>query len=139
MNLSVTDRGGTKFHIQSGSHLVVADQPVEGGGTNAGMSPVELFVGSLVSCIAYFVARYCERHRIDCEGFVVDAEYQMAERPHRVGPMVVRIHLPRAMNPLERDRLVRVAEGCTVHQTLRKAPEVRIRLMSPEAEGASPR
>lgn len=128
MNLSVTYRGGTKFHIQSGAHVVVADQPVEDGGTNAGMSPVELFVGSLASCVAYFVARYCERHRIPCEGFVVDAEYTTVERPHRVGPVVIRIRVPTALNPSERERLLRVAEGCTVHETLLKPPDVRIRL-----------
>lgn len=128
MNLSVTFRGGTKFHIQSGAHVVVADQPTEDGGTNAGMSPVELFVGSLVSCIAYFVARYCERRQIACEGFVVDAEYDMAKQPHRVGSVSIRIQLPGSMNPSERERLLRVAEGCTVHQSLYKPPDVQIQV-----------
>lgn len=128
MNLSATYRGGTKFHIQSGAHVVVSDQPRDEGGTDAGMSPVELFVGSLVSCVAYFVARYCERHKISCEGFVVDAEYTMVERPHRVGPVAIRIKLPVSVNPSERERLLRVAEACTVHQTLLKPPDVRIRL-----------
>ena len=130
MNLSVTFRGGAKFHIQSGAHVVVTDQPSEDGGTNAGMSPVELFVGSLVSCVAYFVARYCERHRIPCEGFVVDAEYHTVERPHRVGPIAIRIQMPNSLNPSERERLLRVAEGCTVHQTLRKPSNVDIQLLA---------
>ena len=137
MNLSVTFRGGSKFHIQSGAHVVVSDQPAEEGGTDAGMSPVELFVGSLVSCIAFFVARYCERHGIPCEGFVVDAEYDTVERPHRVGPMTVRIQLPTTVNPSEQERLLRVAEGCTVHQTLLKPSTVQIRLSAAGATSAS--
>lgn len=138
MNLSVTYRGGTKFHIQSGAHVVVTDQPAEDGGTNAGMSPVELFVGSLVSCIAYFVARYCGRHQIDCEGFVVDAEYDMAEQPHRVGSVSIRIQLPAELNPSDRERLLRVAEGCTVHQSLYKPPKVHLRLSSLGRRPVSP-
>lgn len=137
MNLSVTYRGGTKFHIQSGAHLVVADQPVEDGGTNAGMSPVELFIGSLASCVAHFVARYCERHRIACDGFVVDAEYEMAERPHRVGPVTIRVRVPASLNPSERERLLRVAEGCTVHQTLVNPSDIRIRLTTSGVASAS--
>ncbi|GKS60146.1 hypothetical protein YTPLAS18_36730 [Nitrospira sp.] len=137
MNLSVAYRGGTKFHILSGAHVVVSDQPAEDGGTNAGMSPVELFVGSMVSCIAFFVARYCERHHIPCEGFVVDAEYDMVERPHRVGPMTVRIQLPATVNPSEQERLLRVAEGCTVHQTVLKPSAVHIRLSTAGATWAS--
>ncbi len=128
MNLSVTYRGGTKFHIQSGAHVVVTDQVVEDGGTNAGMSPVELFAGSLASCVAYYVARYCERHQLPCDGFVVDIDYEMAERPHRVGTFGLRIRLPMSLNPSERERLLRVAEGCTVHQTLLNPPDIRIRL-----------
>jgi len=52
MNLTVTFRGGTKFHVTSGAHMAVADQPVEDGGIDAGTSPVDLFASSLASCTA---------------------------------------------------------------------------------------
>ena len=51
MKLSVTYEGGMRFDIASSGHRIVTDQPVEDGGTDAGMSPVELFVGSLASCV----------------------------------------------------------------------------------------
>jgi uncharacterized OsmC-like protein len=54
MKLTVSYHGGTRHDITSGAHRVVTDQPVEDGGQNAGMSPVELFVGSLASCVGYF-------------------------------------------------------------------------------------
>ena len=50
MKLTVAYHGGTRYDITSGKHRVVTDQPVEDGGQDAGMSPVELFVGSLASC-----------------------------------------------------------------------------------------
>ncbi|HEX9743695.1 MAG TPA: hypothetical protein VGA17_12995, partial [Nitrospiraceae bacterium] len=68
MVLTVAFREGTRFDITSGAHVVVTDQPVEDGGQDAGMSPVELFVGSIASCVGYFVGRYCARHKIACEG-----------------------------------------------------------------------
>jgi putative redox protein len=49
MTLTVAYHGGTRHDITSGKHRVVTDQPVEDGGQDAGMSPVELFVGSLAS------------------------------------------------------------------------------------------
>jgi putative redox protein len=64
MKLTVAYHGGTRHDITSGKHRVVTDQPVEGGGQDAGMSPVELFVGSLASCVGYFVGQYCDRHQI---------------------------------------------------------------------------
>ena len=136
MHLTVTYRGGTKFHIQSNAHMVVADQPREDGGTDAGMSPVELFIGSLGSCIAYFVAQYCARHEITSEGLVLDVEFDMAEQPHRVGKVVVRIHLPASTNPSQEERLLRVAHACTVHQSLVVPPRVDISLVAKDRTAA---
>lgn len=136
MNLTVSYRGGTKFHIHSNAHMVVTDQPREDGGTDAGMSPVELFIGSLAGCIAYFVARYCARHNIESEGLVLDVEYEMAEQPHRVGKVAVRIHVPASMNPSQEERLLRVAHACTVHQSLMVPPRVDISLVAKDRTAA---
>lgn len=136
MNLTVTYRGGTKFHIHSNAHMIVADQPRDDGGTDAGMSPVELFIGSLGSCVAYFVAQYCVRHHISSEALVLDVDYDMAEQPHRVGRVAVRIHLPASMNPSQEERLLRVAHACTVHQSLLVPPTVDISLAAKDHTAA---
>lgn len=128
MNMKVEFRGGARFDITSGSHVVVTDQPVEDGGQDAGMSPVELFIGSLASCVAYFVGRYCKRHQIPHDGFTVETEWAMAEQPHRVGSVSMRISLPASLTPEQRERLLKVAHGCTVHQSLAVPPTVKIDL-----------
>jgi uncharacterized OsmC-like protein len=128
MNLTVTGKGGVQFEVTSGSHTLVTDQPINDGGNDAGMSPVELFVGSLGSCVAYFVGRYCARHQIPCEGLTVDVEWSYAEQPHRVGAVDLRVNLPSALTPEQRDRLLKVAHGCTVHQSLAVPPKVEIQL-----------
>ena len=46
MKLTAAYQSGTRFDITAGKHTVITDQPVEDGGSDAGMSPVELFVGS---------------------------------------------------------------------------------------------
>lgn len=128
MNMKVEFRGGTRFDIVSGRHTIVTDQPVEDGGQDAGMSPVELFVGSLASCVAYFVGRYCARHHIPCDGLTIEAEWSYAEQPHRVGSIGMRIALPASLTPDQRERLLKVAHGCTVHQSLAVPPAVKIEL-----------
>lgn len=128
MKLSVSYHGGARYDITSGSHRVVTDQPVEDGGHNAGMSPVELFVGSLAGCVGYFVGRFCTRHQIACEGLRVEAEWTMAEGPHRVGKINLAIHLPHRLTVDQKERLLKVAQGCTVHQSIAVAPNVAIAL-----------
>jgi len=128
MNLTITYDGGARFTVRSRGHAVTTDQPTEDGGGDAGMSPVELFVGSLASCVGYFVGRYCDRHKIACEGFTIEADWVMAEQPHRVGTIVLRLYLPTALNPSQQERLLQVAHGCTVHRTLQVPPTVEITL-----------
>jgi uncharacterized OsmC-like protein len=127
--MTVTYRGGTRFDVTSGNHVVVTDQSVNDGGHDAGMSPVELFVGSLASCVGYFVGRYCARHQIPCEGFTVDVDWSYAEQPHRVGAVELRVNLPSDLTPEQRDKLLKVAHGCTVHQSLAVPPKVDINLV----------
>jgi uncharacterized OsmC-like protein len=128
MTLTVSYRGGMRHDIVSGSHRLITDQPVEDGGQDAGVSPVELFVGSVASCVAYFVGRFCSRHGISQDGLTVEAGWAMAEDPHRVGRIELAIHLPHRVTPEMKERLLKVAHGCTVHQSLMVPPTVDIKL-----------
>ena len=118
MKLSVAYQGGARYDILSDRHRVVTDQPVEDGGADAGMSPVELFVGSVASCVGFFVGQFCARHDISREGLKVEAEWTIAEAPHRVGQIQLAIRLPHRVTPELRERLLKVAHGCTVHQSI---------------------
>ena len=118
MKLSVAYQGGARYDILSDRHRIVTDQPVEDGGADAGMSPVELFVGSVASCVGYFVGQFCARHDISREGLKVDAEWTIAEAPHRVGQIQLAIRLPHRVTAELRERLLKVAHGCTVHQSI---------------------
>ena len=58
----------------------------------------------------------------------MEADWTMAENPHRVGHVDLAIHLPHRLTPELKDRLLKVAHGCTVHQSLTMAPGVTIKL-----------
>ena len=137
MKLSVSYRGGTRYDITSGSHRVITDQPTDGGGADSGMTPVELFVGSLASCVGYFVGQFCSRHDISREGLRVEAEWTMAEGPHRVGQILLAIRLPHRVTPEQRERMLKVAHGCTVHQSLAHAALIAIDL-NPHGHAVTP-
>ena len=126
MGLTITFQGQTRFELSNGRHAVITDQPKEDGGEDAGMSPVELFVASLAGCVAYFVARYCTRHEIPVEGFRIETDWSMAEQPHRVGRIQLRLHLPAGVPSSEQEKLLKVAHGCTVHQSIIHTPTIDI-------------
>ena len=128
MKLTATYQGGTRYDITSGTHRIVTDQPVGDGGQDTGMSPVELFVGSVASCVAYFVGQFCARHNISRDGLAVHADWDTAKGPHRVGRIDIAIHLPHRIPAELKGRLLKVAHGCTVHQSVAIAPTVEIKL-----------
>ncbi len=128
MKLSVSFDRQTRYDIVTGRHRMVTDQPIEDGGQDAGPSPVELFVGSLASCVAYFVGSFCARHHIPYDDLSIDVEWNMAEHPHRVGQIDLAIHLPHCLSSEVKERLLKVAHGCTVHQSLLVMPTVGIKV-----------
>jgi uncharacterized OsmC-like protein len=58
----------------------------------------------------------------------VDVEWSSAEQPHRVGAVELRVNLPSTVTPEQREKLLKVAHGCTVHQSLSVPPKVEIQL-----------
>ena len=116
---------GDRFRLGIRGHDVVVDQPVPDGGTDAGPTPTELFVGGLASCVAFYAGRFLERHHIEREGLSVTCDWEMAdERPNRVGSIEIRIELPSAFPQEDHARLMAVVEHCTVHNSMVRMPEV---------------
>ena len=138
MKLAATYHGGTRYDITCGNHRIVTDQPVADNGQDAGMSPVELFIGSVASCVAYFVGQFCARHNISRDELAVYADWEMAEGPHRVGRIDLAIHLPHRLSAELKERLLKVAHGCTVHQSIAIAPQIEIKLNPPAPSGIHP-
>ncbi|HEY6084708.1 MAG TPA: OsmC family protein [Nitrospira sp.] len=128
MKLNVAYHGGTRYDITSGTHRIVTDQPSLDGGQNAGMSPTELFVGSLASSVGYVVGQFCARHDIPSDGLTIDVEWALTDAPHRVDHIDLSIHLPHRITSDQKNKLLKVAQGCTVHQSIVAIPTVAIRL-----------
>jgi uncharacterized OsmC-like protein len=140
-NLRVVHQAGDRFEIQIGGHRLVCDQPVAEGGSDQGPTPTELFVGSLAACAAHYARRFLARHQIDPGGLRVDAGYTMStDRPARVDAIDLRLVVDEPLTEARRKALLAVVDHCTVHNSIRIRPEVRITLTegAGTAAGAHP-
>jgi putative redox protein len=119
---------GDRFSIDIRGHRVTVDQPLSNGGDDSAPTPTELFVASLTSCVAFYAHRYLVRHGIPSNGLSVSADFSMASRPARVGEVDITLKVPEGLPTERRDGLLAVASHCTVHNTLKLPPAVRIAL-----------
>jgi len=125
----VSYRGGESYAAATRGHSVLTDQPATAGGDDAAMTPVELFIAALGSCAAFYAGRYLSRHGLDREGLQVTAEFVMAsDGPARVRSITLKIGVPGGISSERQRGLLAVASHCTVHNTLREAPEISIEL-----------
>lgn len=119
---------GDRFEITVRQHTLMVDQPVGDGGRDTAPTPTEMFLAALASCVAYYARRFLERHDLCAEGLSVAAAYEMGTRPPRVADVRLRITVPAGLPEDRRAALLAVASHCTVHNTLRQPPAVRIEL-----------
>lgn len=125
--------GGQRFEVVVGDHVLTVDQPSPDG-DDAGPTPVELFVAGLATCVAVLAGRYLARHGLPMHGLAVTAEHAVGERPSRVTAIRLLLRVPEGVPETRRRALLAVASHCTVHNSLRTAPDVTISL----ADGAGP-
>ena len=139
MDITITHVSGDRFTIQVRGHRLEVDQPVAGGGQDAGPTPTELFVASLAACVGFYARRFLARHDLDGAGLRVEADFTMSpDRPARVDTITLRLLLPQPLEPNRRRALLAVVDHCTVHNSLRTPPEVRVTLAEPAGAGARP-
>jgi putative redox protein len=126
--LRVEHQGRDRFRIMLRQHTVSVDQPAADGGEDSAPTPTELFVASLVACVAFFARRFLTRRGISVAGLAVNADFSMASHPSRVGAVTLRLELAERLSPEQEAALLQFASRCTVHNSLQRPPDVRIEL-----------
>ncbi|TQM78954.1 putative OsmC-like protein [Saccharothrix saharensis] len=133
-SVEVAYESGEEYVVRIGDHEVRTDQPRESGGHDLGPSPVELLVASMAACTAFYAGRFLDRHGESRHGLAVTAEYRTASDPlARVAEVYLAVRVPRGMSERRKAALLAVVQHCTVHNTLRRAPEIVIELNEVES------
>ena len=128
MKLEVTHKEGFLFNAICGGHEVFTDQHAAEGGTDKAMTPAELFIASLGTCIGVYAVRFCKRHNLPTEGMKVLMDWTVVKDPVRIGSIKAELHYPHSIPETERKGLLRMAEACFVHETILHKPEIVVEL-----------
>lgn len=127
-----THVAGARFVAQARSHRIVLDQPVSGGGEDAGPTPLELLGAALAGCVALYVQRFLAARDLPFTGLRVEVEPRRAEHPYRIGEFAVRVLLAEPIPAHFVPLLERVARSCPAHNTLAAGAEVQVSVEAAE-------
>jgi len=128
----VTYAGGDALRIAARGHEMRSDQPVEDGGNDTAPTPTEIFVAGLGACVAFYAERFLRRNDLSTDGLRVECNHRWAENPHRIGEIELLVEAP-GLTDAKRAAFSRVIDHCTIHNTLRQPPAVRMVVSSSQA------
>jgi uncharacterized OsmC-like protein len=123
----VSSDGFLKQRITAGEHTLIADEPREAGGSDAGPDPYSFLLAALGACTSMTLQLYARHkgiplekvqvslrndriHAKDCE--TCDSKEGKIERIERY------ISLTGPLTDEQKQRLLEIAQRCPVHKTL---------------------
>jgi len=129
---SETGRSTFAVRIETSSHVLTGDEPVDAGGGGLGPSPFELLSAALAECTAMTVRWYARQQRWPVEHVSVVVDYgkrQLAGASSPVDVFEKTIFIRGAeLTDEQRSRLFDVASKCPVQRVLESSPSIKSEL-----------
>ena len=105
-------------HGPSGTELNT-DAPKDNQGRGESFSPTDLVATALGACMLTILGIAARTLNIDISGATAAVEKEMTVAPpRRIGQLTVKIQIPHAPSPADREKLERAAHACPVHKSL---------------------
>jgi uncharacterized OsmC-like protein len=136
MKVSVEHLGGAQFEITARQHRIACDQPPENDGFDEGMTPPELLLASLGSCVGFYAAQYLKKDELATEGTKVLVTAEKAKNPPRMDDFQVEVEIPTALNDEQRAGVEEAIRHCLIHNTLLHAPRISFAMKSVALQSA---
>ncbi|MFC1590640.1 OsmC family protein [Candidatus Omnitrophota bacterium] len=122
--VDIVNEGGFKFKANSkGYDLLISPK-------GDGISPPDVLLASLGSCIGVYIRKYAEGAKIDIPGFDISIEAEFSkERPVCFREINVSIILKNTdIDDRRKEALIGFIKNCPVHNTLKADPVVNIKI-----------
>jgi uncharacterized OsmC-like protein len=135
----VVVRGGAENFRQeviAGKHHLLADEPVNVGGGDAGPDPYDYLLAALGACTSMTIGLYARRNHIPLEDITVSlshsriyaADCEECETTEGMLDRIdVEVQLTGPLTPEQRAKLMQVAAKCPVHRTLTSESNIKLR------------
>ena len=116
--------GQTSLIHEETREIITTDLPIDNDGKGRHFSPTDLFVSALSSCILTIMGKVASNNNYKMEGTEISAEKVMADKPRRIGKIILDIKFKDDLEPTLKNKLLRSVEACPVHRSIH--PEIQL-------------
>jgi len=132
MEIVVTLPGNKKTSTVIDGFEVLTDQPVSNGGDGSAPSPFALFLATIASCSAVYIAFFCQKRGIPYGKIRIVQRDERDPETHDVTKISIDLELPPDFPEKYEDALLHVVDLCTVKKTIQNSPEFELRTVRGE-------
>lgn len=121
MQVIVSESGTGRYQqeILVGTHRLIADEPLDAGGDDAGPAPFDLLLASLGTCTAMTLRMYAERKELVVRKIKVALTLHRERRENESHDWIAReIEIDGDLSDAQRQRLQEIANRCPLHRAL---------------------
>lgn len=140
LNEVLVQGGPSGFNVQisAGAHRLLADEPLDVGGTDTGPNPYELLLSALGACTAMTLRMYADRKGWKLTGVRVRLNHEKIyakdckdceTKEGKLDRIQRELQLSGDLSEEQRQRLLQIAERCPVALTLRSEIRIESRLV----------
>ncbi len=132
-----TENQGFFTEIFANGHAMVADEPLQYGGTDRGPTPYDYLLAGLGACTSMTLQMYARHKKLPLTKAVVRLTHQKIHANDckgcetdngKIDRMEREIELFGELDKKQRERLLEIAERCPVHKTLHSEVDIISRL-----------
>ena len=128
-----TQIDGFRTDIQAGSHSLIADEPIDVGGTDLGPGPYDFLAAALASCTTMTLRMYANHKKLALRSATVRVSHGRVHAKDCIDcdqadgwihEFQRELDLDGELSDEQRQRMLEIADRCPVHKTLHN--EIRI-------------
>jgi len=128
MTMTISFPGGVAVDATFKGHTLRTDQPKPLGDDSA-MSPFDLFLASVGTCMGFYALRFCQERELATNGLALTLDPVRDEQGKRLATMKIALQLPAEFPEKYNDAILRAIDHCAVKRAINEPPQFELTLL----------
>lgn len=122
-DIKVTFPGGKRVDAAYKGFLIKTDQPVYVGGDGTAPAPFDLFLGSIATCVGFYVLAFCQNRGFRLDQISVLMHMHKNEEKKMIDKISFEIQLPAEFPEKYTKAIIKSVDSCAVKAHMVDAPD----------------